>query len=128
MENFIELPRSVGLRLREERLRFGLSQTVFSKMLGVSRRTQTLYENDGRDPGGLYLYKAQEYGVDVHYVLTGRRESVPQEEQSRGAKQLLEIFSSLVDRDRDFLLRIAKTLVQSARPTSPRPAQHIEEG
>ncbi|MBC3489421.1 helix-turn-helix domain-containing protein [Pseudomonas taiwanensis] len=128
MEHLSELPRSVGLRLREERLRFGLSQTEFSKMLDVSRRTQTLYENDGRDPGGLYLYKAQEFGVDVHYVLTGRRESAPQEELSREAKELLAIFNSLVHRDRDFILRIAETLANSARSANPRSAQQHEEG
>ncbi len=127
MESFSELPRSVGLRLREERLRFGLSQTEFSKILGVSRRTQTLYENDGRDPGGLYLYKAQEFGVDVHYVLTGRRESAPQEELSPEVKELLAIFNSLVDRDKEFILRIAETLAKTSRSANPRSAhQHVD--
>ncbi|MBC3475699.1 MULTISPECIES: helix-turn-helix domain-containing protein [Pseudomonas] len=128
MEKFSGLPRSVGLRLREERLRFGLSQTDFSKMLGVSRRTQTLYENDGRDPGGLYLYKAQEFGVDVHYVLTGRRESAPLEELSGEAKELLAIFNSLVDRDRDFILRIAETLTKTSRSANPHSAHQHEDG
>jgi transcriptional regulator with XRE-family HTH domain len=61
----------VGGRLREERLRLGLSQDEFAAVGGVTRRTQTAYESDGRAPDANYLLALRGLGVDVIYVLTG---------------------------------------------------------
>ncbi len=41
---------------------------------GVAKRTQILFEQDAHLPGGAYFVAADELGVDVTYVLVGRRE------------------------------------------------------
>ena len=45
----------IGARIREERLRLGLSQAAFAKLLGVHRRTQINYEHGERKPDTDYL-------------------------------------------------------------------------
>ena len=60
----------------EERERLGLSQAAFYKACGVTKKAQYNFENDHNLPGGAYLIAADKLGVDVLYVLTGRR-SVP---------------------------------------------------
>ncbi|MCU1064324.1 XRE family transcriptional regulator [Stenotrophomonas maltophilia] len=41
---------------------------------GVAKRTQILFEQDAHLPGGAYFVSADELGVDVTYVLVGRRD------------------------------------------------------
>lgn len=60
-------------RLKEERLRLGLSQEEFANRAGVSKRAQANYEKGERSPQADYLVALDSAGVDTHYVLTGRR-------------------------------------------------------
>ncbi len=62
---------SLGGRIRDERLRLGLSQQAFAKLLGVHRRTQINYELGERKPDTDYLAALANAQVDVSYVLTG---------------------------------------------------------
>lgn len=64
---------SIGDRLKEERLRFGWSQTDAAELCGVTRRSVVNYESGDRVPDADYLAKLAEAGADVMYVLTGRR-------------------------------------------------------
>lgn len=64
---------SVGQRLKEEREVKGLSQTQFAEACGATKRMQIYFEADNNMPGGSYLVAAADLGVDVQYVLTGRR-------------------------------------------------------
>ncbi|WP_341826529.1 transcriptional regulator [Burkholderia gladioli] len=68
-----KLMTSIGARLREERLRLGLSQDEFASVGGVARRTQAAYEGDERAPDTTYLLAVRELGIDVLFVLTGDR-------------------------------------------------------
>lgn len=63
----------VGERLREERMRIGLSQDEFAAVGGVTRRTQSAYEADARAPDTTYLHALEKVRVDIVYVLTGQR-------------------------------------------------------
>ncbi|HHA2639008.1 TPA: helix-turn-helix domain-containing protein [Stenotrophomonas maltophilia] len=65
---------SVGIRLKEERKRLGLTQEAMGLACGVAKRTQILFEQDAHLPGGAYFVAADELGVDVTYVLVGRRD------------------------------------------------------
>ncbi len=57
-----------------ERLRLGLSQSALAEIGGVSRETQINYEKDGGStPNCVYLERALAQGMDVMYVLTGKR-------------------------------------------------------
>jgi len=70
------MPQStnIGSRLREERLRLGLTQTAFGKISGVTQKTQWLYETGERKPDTDYLAAVAAAGVDILYVITGRKE------------------------------------------------------
>lgn len=62
-----------GHRLREERLRVGLSQDECAAVGGISGRSQSAYEKDDRVPDANYLVAVRGIGVDAWYVLTGER-------------------------------------------------------
>ena len=65
--------RSIGERIRVERVFLGFSQASFAKKLGIHRNTQGNYESGERDPDATYLAGASKAGVDIGYVLTGVR-------------------------------------------------------
>ncbi|XUK66218.1 Transcriptional regulator [Pseudomonas yamanorum] len=60
-------------RLREERTRLGLTQAELAFRGGVKVNAQNIYERGLRVPNALYLAAVATAGVDVLYVLTGRR-------------------------------------------------------
>lgn len=60
-------------RLREERDRLHLNQTEFSKMAGVSKNTQSAYESGSSPITLAYLDRIAAVGVDVEYVVLGRK-------------------------------------------------------
>lgn len=64
---------SIGARLRLERERLGFNQTDFAAFAGQSKKSQMRYEADERSPDGLYFAAVAEQGVDVEFILTGRR-------------------------------------------------------
>jgi transcriptional regulator with XRE-family HTH domain len=64
---------SFGTRLAEERKRMGLKQAAFAALVGTDVPKQSLYENDRRELRADYLARLAEAGVDVIYILTGRR-------------------------------------------------------
>ncbi|MCK5772035.1 hypothetical protein [Algiphilus sp.] len=62
-----------GSRLREERERLRVSQEVFGSWGGVKKGAQINYESGNRRPDSEYLESIATKGVDVNYVLTGKR-------------------------------------------------------
>lgn len=64
---------SFGKRLAEERKRLGLKQAEFVALIGIDVPKQSLYENDRRELRAAYLARIAETGIDIVYVLTGRR-------------------------------------------------------
>lgn len=74
----------IGARLREEREALGANQTDFAQIGGVQRRAQVNYEAGERSPDAAYLAAVAQAGVDVLYVLTGRR-SVTYQTHAQGA-------------------------------------------
>jgi transcriptional regulator with XRE-family HTH domain len=62
-----------GARLKEERRRLRLKQAEFADLVGTDVPKQSLYENDKRQLRGAYLERIAAAGVDVLYVITGRR-------------------------------------------------------
>lgn len=82
----------VGSRLREERLRIGLSQDEFAAVGGITRRSQSAYESDERSPDASYLLSVRALGVDIYYVLTGERVAAEHEtEEVKGAGEEAEL-------------------------------------
>lgn len=65
----------IGSRLRQERKRMGLSQREIGQLGGVAANAQGKYESGERVPKADYLAALANSGVDVLFVLTGRRAS-----------------------------------------------------
>lgn len=65
--------KEAGKRLREERTRLGFNQADFAALGGVSLNTQTRYETGSGTADMSYLLSVAGHGVDVAYVVTGRR-------------------------------------------------------
>lgn len=66
---------TIGKRLREERERLGYSQPDFAALGGKTKKTQIEWEADKATPNAAFLAEVERAGVDVLYVLTGRRET-----------------------------------------------------
>lgn len=63
----------IGLRLRQERNRLKLSQSALGSLGGVETNAQGNYESGARSPKADYLLRIAEAGVDINFVLTGKR-------------------------------------------------------
>jgi len=66
---------SVGTRLKEERQRLGLNQAQLAQLANIARASQINYETDKRSPDNDYWQTISNAGIDVQYVLTGKRSS-----------------------------------------------------
>lgn len=104
----------IGERLKEERTRLGLNQTDFAAVAKVSKTTQFNYEKGERSPDADYLVAVAEAGVDVLYLLTGKR--MPATADSLGAdeSEVLNNYRSLPDSDRAAVRRMTSALAESA--------------
>lgn len=65
---------TIGERLRDERGRLGSSQSEFAEIAGRKKHSQIHYESGERFPDADYLRRLYENGVDIMYILTGKRE------------------------------------------------------
>ena len=73
VNKIIDQMGTIGSRIREERARSGLNQEEFARLASQSRKSQARYESDERAPDTNYLAALDKVGVDVMYVVTGRR-------------------------------------------------------
>lgn len=81
---------TLGERLREEREHLDCSQTELGGVAGVTKKAQINYEKGVRFPDARYLTAVAERGVDVLYVLTGRREKQPMAQTQAMASAVTE--------------------------------------
>lgn len=63
--------KTIGERLRSERLRLGLSQEDFAAIGRLGRRTIGYYESNSRSPDAAFLMTLHNIGVDIGFVLIG---------------------------------------------------------
>ncbi|WP_081741869.1 helix-turn-helix domain-containing protein [Pseudomonas sp. LAIL14HWK12:I9] len=99
---------SVGDRLREERVRLGLSQEDLAQAGGVNRNTQGSYERGVRNPDSTYLLGVAPLGVDVGFVLFGKRSldtGLSVEEA-----QIVEQYRHIPEQDQRALRRFLKAM------------------
>jgi transcriptional regulator with XRE-family HTH domain len=106
---------SFGKRLAEERMRLGLKQAEFVKLVGTDVAKQSLYENDKRELRADYLARLAEAGIDVLYILTGRRSASGR--LGEGATDLLTAHLALPPDMQQALEALARAL----RERFPRP-------
>ncbi len=89
-------------RLRELREAKRLNQEGFGALAGVSKNTQNNYETGKRKPTFDYLEALAAAGVDVVYLLTGRRDPQLLTERQR---RLLKVFDGLSEEAQDALIK-----------------------
>jgi len=88
---------SIGIRLREERERLGMSQPEFADWVNVTKKTLFSWENGKTAPDCFQLAAFAPAGVDVLYVLTG----IPLESHARLAVKRA-VAAEAADRGGDF--------------------------
>lgn len=111
MGSYIQMS-GIGLRLRQERERLGLSQRVFGEIGGVEANAQGKYESGDRAPKADYLSRVAAKGVDVLYVLTSERTPVVAGRLSQMEEQVLDCYRALFKEDQDAICRLTSTLAE----------------
>jgi len=112
---------SFGRRLAEERKRLGLKQAAFVARIGIDVPRQSLYENDRRELRADYLARIAEAGVDILYVVTGRRGQSAR--LGEGASALVTDHAALPPEMQQELETLARALRAAfARPSPPAPS------
>lgn len=112
--------RGIGLRLRNERVRLGLSQKVFGKLGGVATNAQSNYENETRYPKSEYFVAVAGTGVDILFVLTGKVTPPCSYDLSQEEESVLIGFRLLQRQDQDALSHLTTTIAGflTSSPTS----------
>lgn len=95
----------LGARLKDAREEIGLSQKDLAAAGGVTRFTQAGYENEATDPNIGYLKLIQKTGIDLQYILYGRRQDLLKSKSgTAGApeslRELMHIRTDIGDRMR----------------------------
>ncbi len=108
---------SLGERLKAERERLGYTQTEFAELVGASKRTQIGWEQGRSAPDANALATWLTEGLDVSYVLTGRRSNVATSRHLPADEQLLlEAWQDMAAPARRALLAELLTTGGKARP------------
>ncbi|WP_370314707.1 helix-turn-helix domain-containing protein [Thalassolituus sp.] len=74
---------TIGARLKAERERLGLTQPAIAKVAGTTKKSQIDYEKGTTSPKADYLLAVSQAGVDLMYVLTGKRSDVVSQSADR---------------------------------------------
>jgi transcriptional regulator with XRE-family HTH domain len=100
-----------GERLKEERIRIGLSQEEFAKKCAVSKRSQINYEQSERAPDLHYLSEMAGLGGNVDYVVTGKRQGVNEDKLRDSLEVVFNVLSVLKETNEDISNERAAQLV-----------------
>ncbi|MDD2722208.1 MAG: helix-turn-helix domain-containing protein [Gallionella sp.] len=65
---------TVGERLRGERARLGYNIRDFAEIGGITKSTQSSYENDKTLPNSEYLNRISAKGAEIFWIMSGSRE------------------------------------------------------
>lgn len=98
----------IGERLKEERVRLGFNQAEFAAFAGVAKTSQFNYEKGERSPDAGYLAAVAEQGVDVFYVVTGKRLPMPADALSAEELEMVEHVRGLDAEDKGAVARLLR--------------------
>lgn len=107
---------TIGDRLKEERVRLGLSQTDLGAIGGVGKTTQINYEKGERSPDAAYLSAAAAHGLDVLYVLTGKKTPGDTGLISAEEFDVLRFLRLMPESDRKTFVRMAHAMFIASNP------------
>lgn len=80
----------IGERLREERLRLGISQVDFAEQCDASRNALLQWERGETTPNAGVLALMSGLGVDVLYVVTGQKTEASESTLAPAERDLLQ--------------------------------------
>lgn len=87
----IDIKRQIASRLREERMRVGMSKVQLAGTLGVSRFTVANYESGSHMPTADQLTRLAMVGGDASYVVTGVKSMAHAEQREQLVKTFLKL-------------------------------------
>lgn len=102
--------KGIGLRLRAERERLGLTQRAFGDIGGVEPNAQGKYESGERTPRADYLAAVAACGVDALYVLSGVPTPAALDDLRPGENQLLDCYRRLQPADQQAVRHLLESL------------------
>ena len=117
------IKNTFGERLREERVRLGLTQDAFGAVGGVKKLAQISYEQDKRYPDVGYMTALAAIGVDVGYVMLAKP-SV--EALSQDENELLASYRGLDVRGKAGVLGMIEGMSAAPAPHSAQSGPHVE--
>lgn len=120
-------------RLKEERKRLELNQAEFGEIAGIGKITQLHYEKGDRSPDANYLMAVAAAGVDVLYLLTGKRMSALDMALSADEADLVAAYrradSHTPVSARQLIAKLASSLAPEETPAQrPRDASPSQQG
>ena len=108
-----EIRLFIGSRLREERERLGMTQIAFAEMADVSLRAEQDWERGKSAPKADFLAVAAARGVDVLYVVTGKRALPRESTLSIGERELLANYDAADEKGRAVIETAANFAAQA---------------
>lgn len=97
---------SIGKRLKEARIAARYrTQGDLADAIGIKRESQNRFESGRQTPGGDYLAKVAEAGLDVVFILTGNAAALSPEE-----KALLNNYRAACAEQRAKLMKVSSAL------------------
>jgi len=106
--------KDLGSRLKEERKRLGLSQQEFGTIGGVEANAQGKYESGERIPRSDYLAALEKKGVDVLYVVSGKRTPMTVDSLNEAERAIITHYRALSEDDQDAISQLATSLSECA--------------
>jgi transcriptional regulator with XRE-family HTH domain len=97
----------IGERLREERVRLGLTQEELATKAGMGKNSLLAYEKGKTPINIMMLMILGDFGVDLGYVLTARRASGDVNFEDR---QMLDQLAKLSSRERSAIFAMVSVL------------------
>jgi transcriptional regulator with XRE-family HTH domain len=110
--------KDLGLRLKEERKRLGLSQQDFGSIGGVEANAQGKYESGERIPRSDYMAALGKKGIDVMYVLSGHRTPIATDTLNEAERAVITHYRALSEHDREAISQLATSLSECATECS----------
>lgn len=112
----------IGIRLRAERERLGMTQAGMATAARVSRATQVNYESGKRLPDFVYLQSVGRLGVDVPFILTG----VPTSLDTIERRALLKTLDAICERLGIDYIRFLDRAYEEAAQEAGKPSQYSD--
>ncbi|MEQ7920289.1 helix-turn-helix transcriptional regulator [Xanthomonas sp. WHRI 1810A] len=102
--------KDFGSRLKEVRKRLGLSQHEFGSIGGVEANAQGKYESGDRIPRSDYLAALNKKGIDVLYILSGKRMPMATESLSDAERRIISHYRVMNENDQEAISQLATSL------------------